>query len=222
MKPFGDASIEALIFDLDGTIIDSEVFNLPAINAALAELAEPPIHLPESVYRGVRWSVIADHVRAARPGLADIELETFFHRHFQGLVDTEALAIPGVVGFIHSVAERVPVAIGTSSPRASAESAMARLNLRGVIKTVVAAEDYGPSEPAPDCFLLASERLGVAPERCLVFEDSPAGISAARAAGMRVVAIAHGRNTEDVAAFGAHLVLENFNHWTDEEFTCLA
>lgn len=221
MCPFSDGSIDAIIFDLDGTIIDSEVFNLPAINATLADLGEPPIDLPESAYRGIRWSVIADHLRDLRPSLQGVELEETLHRHFQRLVDAEAEPVPGVINFMRSAVQRVPLAIGTSSPRESARNAMERLGLDSLIQVVVAAEDYGPSKPAPDCFLLAAERLGVKPQRCLVFEDSVAGLAAARAAAMRMVAIAHGRTALEAAELKSELTLEHFGHWPETYFSCL-
>jgi len=208
-------AIDAIIFDLDGTIIDSEVFNLPAINASLAELGEPGIDLPESAYRGIRWSIIAEHVRVARPHLKGAPLEAAFHEHFQRLVDTQASAIPGVVDFIHAVARRVPLAIGTSSPHESATSAVDRLGLQDTFRVIVGAEDYEMSKPAPDCFLVAAERLGVRPERCLVFEDSPAGLAAAQAAGMWSVAISHGRSATEAADLRAHLTLDDFMAWPD-------
>jgi len=166
----------------------------------------------------VRWSVIADRLRAERPDLGEAKLVPVLHRHFQRLVDQHAEPIPGVVDFIRRMSGRLPLAIGTSSPHESADHAVERLDLGEHFRVIVAAEDYGPSKPAPDCFLLAARNLGVSPGGCLVFEDSAAGLEAARSAGMHVVAIAHGRTPEEAQTLRGDVTLDDFTDWSDEFF----
>ena len=83
----------------------------------------------------------------------------------------------------------MPTAIVTSSNRETLTRVCDQLQLHGLITATVAAEDCDRSKPDPEPFTLAAQRLGVAPERCLVFEDSAAGVRAATAAGATVIAI---------------------------------
>lgn len=92
----------------------------------------------------------------------------------------------------HLSAHRVPIAVGTSSSRGSFELKTTRhRDWFALFDTIVTADDpeVGQAKPAPDIFLLAASRLGVAAEDCLVFEDSPFGVTAAKAAGMYAVAV---------------------------------
>ena len=85
---------------------------------------------------------------------------------------------------------RIPFAVVSGGRRISVTKALSALKLMDRFETIVGSEDYVNSKPAPDAFLLAAERLGVAPRHCLAFEDTEMGISAATAAGMATVKIA--------------------------------
>ncbi|MGD0733123.1 MAG: HAD family phosphatase [Terracidiphilus sp.] len=84
---------------------------------------------------------------------------------------------------------RIPLAVVSGSRRDSVVSSLTVLNLLDRFDTIVSAEDYANPKPAPDAYLMAAERLGVAPRDCLVFEDTPLGIQAATAAGMASVMV---------------------------------
>lgn len=94
-----------------------------------------------------------------------------------------------VLQVMEAWAGRVPFAIVSGSPRASIEATLARLGLRQYFPVIVGAEDYREGKPAAEPFLTAAVRLGVRPERCLVFEDAEAGVQSAVAAGMRWVRV---------------------------------
>jgi len=83
----------------------------------------------------------------------------------------------------------LPIGVASGSARLAVEKSLEAVGLINKIDVIVAAEDVVRGKPAPDCFLLAAERLGVRPERCLVFEDGEAGLQAARACGMRTVRV---------------------------------
>jgi HAD superfamily hydrolase (TIGR01509 family) len=99
-------------------------------------------------------------------------------------------AIPEVVELIQAEHGRIPFAVVSGGRRISVTRALSALHLMDKFETIVGSEDYVNSKPAPDAFLLAAERLGVAPEDCLAFEDTDMGIAAATAAGMATVKIA--------------------------------
>jgi HAD superfamily hydrolase (TIGR01509 family) len=98
-------------------------------------------------------------------------------------------AIPEVVEQIHAQHGNIPLAVVSGSRRNSVMSSLTALGLLKKFDTLVCAEDYEKGKPAPDCFLIAAERLGVPPGDCLVFEDTDMGIEAATAAGMESVRI---------------------------------
>ena len=83
----------------------------------------------------------------------------------------------------------IPMALATSAPKLNVEHTLAELDLADAFPIIVRGDEVARGKPAPDVFIEAARRLGVAPADCLVFEDAPMGIEAAQAAGMRVVAL---------------------------------
>jgi HAD superfamily hydrolase (TIGR01509 family) len=98
-------------------------------------------------------------------------------------------AIPEVMEIIEAEHGRIPFAVVSGGRRISVTKALSALHLMDRFETIVGSEDYVNSKPAPDAFLVAAARLGVAPEDCLVFEDTDLGIQAATAAGMASVRV---------------------------------
>ena len=101
----------------------------------------------------------------------------------------ELQAIPAVLELVLAQHGRIPMAVVSGSRRASVVGSLTALAILQKFDTLVCAEDYQHGKPAPDCFLLAAERLGVPPASCLVFEDTDLGIQAATAAGMASVRV---------------------------------
>jgi HAD superfamily hydrolase (TIGR01509 family) len=99
-------------------------------------------------------------------------------------------AIPEVVEHIEAQHGRIPFAVVSGGRRGSVVRSLTAIGLLDKFDTIVGAEDYKHGKPAPDAFLLAADRLGVAPADCLVFEDTDIGIRAATAAGMASVKVA--------------------------------
>ncbi len=98
-------------------------------------------------------------------------------------------AVPEVVEHIEAQHGRIPFAVVSGSTRESVEQSLKATGLLDRFSTLVCAGDYSRSKPHPEPFLMAAERLGVAPEKCLVFEDTQMGIDAAKAAGMAWVRV---------------------------------
>ena len=110
--------------------------------------------------------------------------ESYYHAQLP-----ELKAIPEVLEHIEAMHGRVPFAVVSGSRRASVVGSLTALGLLDKFDVLVCAEDYKHGKPAPDCFLMAAEKLAVAPEYCLVFEDTDLGIQAATAAGMKSVLV---------------------------------
>ena len=181
--------IQAVLFDMDGTLLDSEHLTAKAIELLLAEHG---LHsaLEGPWFHGVTWKSIAQTLRTESPALGDVAVEAALQAHFHtALVRTAPPAIPGAPQAVIAAARRGGTAVVSSSNRASVRHVVERLGLQPHLQQMVTAEDCERSKPDPQCFQIAAERLGVACERCLVFEDSEAGLAAGRAANMRTIAI---------------------------------
>ncbi len=181
-----------LLFDLDGTLIDS----LPAVDRAWGKWCERHGLDPNEVIPKIHGRRSIDSIRMLRPDL-DAETEDAWLRQMESS-DTEGVtALPGTTDFIASLGD-APFAYVTSG---TSDVAGARLRAVGlpVPDTSVYGEDILNGKPAPDPFLEGARRLGIPPHDCLVFEDTVAGIRGAKAAGMRVVGITTWKTKEELA-----------------------
>jgi beta-phosphoglucomutase family hydrolase len=185
--PAGD--FRAYLFDCDGTIADSMPLHYKAWKKALAEYG---CTYDENLFyawggKPVR-KIIADlnemHGLDMPIDVLAERKESYYHEQL-----SELQAIPEVVEHIEAQHGRIPFAVVSGSRRASVVGSLTTLNLIDKFDLLVCAEDYLHGKPAPDGFLLAAEKLGVAPEKCVVFEDTDLGIQAATAAGMASVLV---------------------------------
>ena len=180
---FADSKFAAFLFDMDGTVLNSiaaaeRVWTAWANRHGLDVAA----FLPTIHGRRARETIAALKLPGIDPvAEADLLLKAEAD-DLEGIVP-----VPGAVAFLQSLPPEC-WAIVTSAPR---ELALLRIKAAGipVPAMMVTAEDVTHGKPAPDCFLLAASRLGVETRDCLVFEDAPAGIAAAEAAGASVMVI---------------------------------
>lgn len=192
--------LRAFIFDFDGVIVNSEPVHFSAFQRVLAEEG---IHMTWEQYQA-SYLAMNDRdcfaVALARAGqdAGEDRLHALAERksdYYEAIRD-QVQPVPGVQRFIRRAAERAPVALGSGGLRRDIEPILARLGLREAFSAVVTAEDYQLGKPDPQCFRVALAQLNdargtsIAPEECLVIEDSLHGITAARGAGMRCLAIA--------------------------------
>lgn len=188
---------DGYIFDCDGTLVDSMPAHFRAWTQALAEFGHSDI-FPEDVFYGMGGVPTVQIVRElnANHGL---DLDPVRVTDRKEVLFDELLAtvqpIAGVVACARAAAAKAPVSVASGGHR---EVVIRTLRLAGIdslFPVVVAAEDVKRGKPAPDCFLLAAERMGVPPRRCLVFEDGMKGIEAAHAAGMQTVLVRRRRTS---------------------------
>ena len=182
--------IDAVIFDLDGVLLESE----QVWDAAREELTNE---------LGGRW-----HDRAQRDmmGMSSLEWSRYMHddlgialppdeisaevvRRLESLYREHLPLLPGAREAVESLAARWPLAVASSSNRPLIELVLELAGIAERFEAVVSSEEVERGKPAPDVYLEAARRLGAEPTRCAAIEDSENGLLAARAAGMRVIAI---------------------------------
>jgi HAD superfamily hydrolase (TIGR01509 family) len=185
-----EGAFKAYLFDCDGTIADSMPLHY---NAWRAVLAEWNCEYPEEVFyswggKPVR-KIIADLNKINGLQMPIEDLATRKEGLYLAQIP-QLQGIPEVLEHIEAEHGRIPFAVVSGSTRDSVVGSLSVLGLLDKFDTIVSAEDYKHGKPAPDGYLLAAERLGVAPADCLVFEDTEMGIEAAVAAGMASVKVA--------------------------------
>lgn len=189
--------MDAVIFDFDGTLVDTEPLHERAIRAALRGIG---IDLSREAFysRFVGLPddrVYAQAVMAAGRSLLPEELaglRTAKNAIFEELVNTDQPALyEGVEPLLRTVAMRCPIAVASAAQRHEILGVLGRAGVSGLFRTVVGVEDVMRSKPDPAPYLLACERLGVQAGRCIAVEDTPTGVASARGAGLRVVAVGH-------------------------------
>ncbi len=201
-------AIEAVIFDCDGTLVDSE----PLARAAWERTLGPYGYaIGDEEYPGLvglPYARVHGYFAERIDGLPDAGAfwEDYSAALF-ALIDGELVAFEDALETVGALRERgVAVAVASSSPRARLDRTLRRAGLEEAFAVSVAGDEIEHGKPAPDMFLAAADRLGVAPAACAVIEDSAPGVAAGLAAGMRTVAIV--RDGEDPARLAdAHVVL---------------
>lgn len=187
--PIPDGPFRAYLFDCDGTIVDSMPLHYIAWKTALGEWnctfdeglfyswgGKPVDEIIETLNLMQSLNMPVEAVGIRKESL-----------YFEMLPKLQA--IDEVVEHIDRQHGRIPLAVVSGGRRDSVIRSLTTVHLLDRFETIVGAEDYTRSKPAPDAFLLAAERLGVTPADCLVFEDTDLGIQSATAAGMASVRV---------------------------------
>lgn len=182
----------ALIFDMDGTIVDNMAFHTQSW-ITFFERRGRAIDADE-FFRTTAGRQGKEIIRSHMgEHLADEEVAVLNHEKEAVYRELYAPHLKSVAGFDDLIADArsqgILLAVGTAAPPANVEFTLDGLDLRRHFETVVGATDVPRGKPHPDVFLEAARRCGAAPADCIVFEDAPLGVEAARRAGMRCVVI---------------------------------
>jgi HAD superfamily hydrolase (TIGR01509 family) len=190
--------LDAVIFDMDGVLADSEPIHLATANRVLAPFQVRITAEENQDYLGLDeptfwFKVVERHNLEADPGLLGAQrVESVVEEIRNGI-----LPLPGVPELVTGLVMRgLDLAVASSSPRAVVDAVLKELGLRRTFKTAISGDQVAKGKPEPDIFLLAAQELGVPPDRCMVIEDSPMGLSAARRAGMFTVAVQNRYNLD--------------------------
>jgi HAD superfamily hydrolase (TIGR01509 family) len=184
--------LQAVIFDMDGVLTNTEPAHFAATNAVLAELNRQPLTWEQyAPYIGTAesafWRFLEEEI-----GLKE-NVSRFVERYGEEvlrLLQHNVEVLPGARRAVENTRQTgLKTALASSSRREWVEATLKGAGLEGLFEAVISGEMVEHGKPAPDIFLLAAEKLGVSPEACVVLEDSPRGIEAAKAAGMLAVGV---------------------------------
>lgn len=201
----------ALIFDMDGVLIDSEPLHKRAKERAFEEYG---IFLEESVYdsyKGRPDATMLPEILGARGWSAE-KIDEFSRRkrQFYEEIEHELRAVPGAVEFVGWAADRYKLALATSSTKRNREATFRVLGIGDQFGAIVDASGHTRPKPEPEVFLVAMQKLGVGAASCWIIEDSVNGIKAAKAAGAVAVGITTTFSREILSEAGADLVVDSF------------
>lgn len=202
---------QAVVFDCDGTLVDSEPLARAAWERSLAPYGYAIDDEEYGRLLGRPYVEVHGFFAEQIPGLA---APAAFWDGYSGtlfaLIDDELEPFPDALETVWELHERgVVLAVASSSPRERLERTLARAGLATAFAATIAGDEVAQGKPAPDMFLAAAVQLGLAPEDCIAVEDSGPGVSSALAAGMRTIGIARFGDGADVTA--ADVVLDELS-----------
>lgn len=204
--PAGRSGMRGAIFDLDGTLVDNMAVHAEAFAIFVERHGLPPLTLADRARLDGKRNTDIFPDLFGRPLAADFlracidEKESLYRELSRGRL----APLAGLGALLDALdAERIPVAVATSAPAENVAHTLRELGLSDRLTRVVRSDRVARGKPFPDVFLAAAELIGVAPQACFAFEDAPAGLQAARAAGMTCVALTTGFPADSLAALGA-------------------
>ena len=187
----------AVLWDMDGTLIDSEEFHWISWRNAMANEG---IVITREQFRssfGQRNdSIIPSWLGAAATPERIERISNAKEELYRQLVQTEGMTpLPGVASWLHRLHEQGWLqAIASAAPRANIEIVLEVLSASRFFQGIVSADDVHKGKPDPEVYLIAASRVGASPDKCIVVEDAVAGVEGARRAGMRSIGVSHNGN----------------------------
>lgn len=201
----------ALLFDLDGTLIDSDALHHGAFDRVMGEIGMPPLSMAD--YRASIMGRPNVEIAAAwfpddpRAGALIDRKEALFR-------ETLAASVPPVAGVLELLdwaeAAGAGLAVVTNAPRRNAEAMLAAAGLTERLTELIIGEECARAKPDPLPYREAMRRLGVTPSVSVAFEDSPSGLRAARGSGAQVFGLATGLSPEELVQAGAHQAIDDY------------
>jgi len=216
--PVGEERMtKAVLWDLDGVLVDTAPFHFQAWQELFQSLGKGFADADFRRIFGLRndailRDILGELTRAKVERLAERKEELY-----RSKVEGRVTAIPGAVELLQRLQQRGrKMAIVSSTPGENVGVVLSSLGLEGVFEAVIAEEDASKGKPDPQGFLLAAEKLGVEARECVVIEDAPGGVEAAKRAGMCCIGLTTSRPREALA--GADLVVDSLEEATVYSF----
>ena len=203
---------KAIIFDMDGVLVDSEPLFLKAINSLVIQENAEPISEDENRDHLIGTTIEETWRRLKQLRGLPQSVPEYIERYevvVEQVLKQELAAQPGVVALIEECRRRgLPKAVASSSLRAWVDLKLESIGLQDAFDVVLGGDDVTLGKPEPDIYLLAAERLGIPPQECIAIEDSPVGIAAAVSAGNHTIAV-RTESTKGLDISRAHSVLDS-------------
>ncbi len=187
--PAGDFA--GYIFDCDGTLVDTMPLHYRAWDRAMQRAGLGETLNEELFYSLGGWPTRKVAGFFAKHYKLSIDVERVFHEKEELFLEMQAemKVIKPVVDFARKIHGQAPMSVASGGPKPVVVKTLELMHLADLFPVVVTPEDVAHGKPSPEMFLLAARKMGVAPERCLVFEDAGPGFEAATAAGMKFVRV---------------------------------
>lgn len=210
MPPSKISQPAALIFDMDGVLVDSEPLHKRAKELAFGELG---LVLPESVYDGYKGrpdrTMMPEVLAIHRPD-ADAERVMQRKKDFYEEIEHHLQPVDGAAEFVRWAAGRYRLALATSATPRNRATALRMLGIENCFESIVDTDRFHRSKPDPEIFKVATRDLKIPPEKCWIIEDSLAGVAAGKASRGFTVAITTTFDQPTLAKAGADLIVESF------------
>ncbi len=192
----------AVVFDMDGLLLETEVLWLRAEQELFAAHGAVFSHEDKMQVIGTSFEHTAEFFaeRLGEPPERGAELVAEMIETMHAALQRDVEGRPGAMELVARLRGRVPLGLASNSPRRLVDAALRTARLTDVFDAIVTADDVAHAKPAPDMYLLACELLGVAPADALALEDSASGVTAAKAAGLTCIAVPQFAETDVSAA----------------------
>lgn len=212
------AMIKAVIFDMDGLLIDSEPLWQRAQIAAFATVGIRPTPEDFRQTMGRRINEVVEHWHHRQPweGPSQKDIEALVVDDLIALVKQEGQLLPGVHhAFEVCRKQQLPMALASSSSNEIIDTVIDTLNIREYFTEIYSADHEPYGKPHPGVFITTAQRLGVSPVQCVVFEDSPSGVLAAKAAKMHCITVPHPDTKSHPFIQAADAVIDSLEQFDD-------
>jgi len=216
--------IEAVVFDLDGVIVDSEPVWEEVRRQVVAEHGGRWAPDAQQRLMGMSTSEWAGYLSAdLGVGLPPETIAALVIERMAARYRDHLPLMPGAIEAVEAVATRWPLGLASSSPPTLIDTVLAAASLRRYFAAATSTEQVARGKPAPDIYLAVADQLGCRPDLCAAVEDSTNGLRSAAAAGLRVIAVPHPRYPPDPSALQvARLVLTSLTELTPDAISALA
>lgn len=206
--------IRGVIFDMDGVVVNNHHFHFKAWMEFAQKYKFP---LNESIYRTeFNGKTNSDLFKKIFGDISELQIEQYSiekESNYRKLYKDEMNPHIGLVAFLtHLKANHFKIALGTSAPKPNVDFTLDNLNLRKFFDVILDSSDVTKGKPDPEVYLRCSERLMLSPDKCLVFEDSIAGLMSGKYAGCQIVGVATSHKREELAPFVEH-VFDDFSEF---------
>jgi len=208
--------VEAVIFDMDGVIIDSEPFWKKAEKKVFSSVGVKVSDELSKITESMTTSDVTRFWYDKQPWETKtlIEVENEVVDHVELLIEQEGVAIDGVQDFLGKLKKRGhKIGLATNSPYRLISAVLKKLNIAGYFDALSSAEHELQGKPDPAIYLTVAGKLNAKPEKCIVFEDSYSGLMAAKYAGMKTIAVVAGHPVADTKYEIADAQIDNFSQF---------